>query len=61
MLNSAEDEILNAHKYENNIEKFRVFLGSEKPRMQFLLLIKVEMPTIIGISTFMSGKNVMLS
>ena len=29
--------------------------------MQFFLLIKVEMPTIVGISTFMSMKNFMLN
>ena len=32
LLNSAEHEILNAHKYKN-IKKFRVFSGSDKPRM----------------------------
>ena len=41
MLNSAEHEILNAHKYKN-IEKFSFFSGSEKPRMLFLLLMNFE-------------------
>ena len=38
----------NAHKYKKN-------LGSEKPRMLFVLLINVKMPTIVGILTFMSN------
>ena len=37
------------------------FSGSVKPRILFFMLIKVEMPTIVGISTFMSRKNSMLS
>ena len=57
MLNLAEHEILNAHKYEF-IKKFS---GSGKPRMLFFLLTNVEMPTIVGIFTFMSRKNFMLS
>ena len=60
MLNSAEHEILNAHKYKN-IKKFGFFLGLDKPRMLFFLLINVKMPTIVGILTFMSSKNFMLS
>ena len=60
MLNSIEHEILNAHKYKN-IKKFGFFLGSDKPRMLFFPLINVKMPTIVGILTFMSRKNVMLS
>ena len=58
MLNSVEHEILNAHKYKN-IKK-SAFLGSEKPRMLFFLLINVKMPTIV-VLTFMSRKNFMLS
>ena len=60
MLNSVEHEILNAHKYKN-IMKFSFFLGSDKPRMLFFPLINVKMPTIVGILTFMSRKNFMLS
>ena len=38
------------------------FLRSDKPRMLLFPLINAEMPTIVvGISTFMSRKNVMLS
>ena len=53
MLNSAEHEILNAHKYKN-VVKFIFFSGSDKPRMLFFLLISVKMPTMVGILTFMS-------
>ena len=45
MLNPAEREILNAHKYKNIKTS-----GSDKPRMIFYLFIKVEMPTIVGCS-----------
>ena len=60
MLNSAEHEMLKAHKYKN-IEKLSIFSGSDKPGKLFFLLIKFEMPTVVGISTFMSRKNFMLS
>ena len=59
MLNSIEHEILKARKYKN-IKKFG-FFGSDKPRMLFFPLINVKMPTIVGILTFMSRKNFMLS
>ena len=68
MLNSAEHEILNAHKCKN-IKIFSFFffffLGgggvSDKPRMLFFLLINVKMSTVVGILTFISRKNFMLS
>ena len=53
---SAEHEILNAHKYKN-IKKFSFFSGSDKPRMLFLLLLNVKMPTIVGILIFMSRNS----
>ena len=59
MLNSAEHEILIAHKYKN-IKKFS-FSGSDMPRLLFFLLINVKMPTIVGIITFMRRKKIMLS
>ena len=59
MLDSAEHEILNDHKYKN-IKKFGVFLGPDEPRMLFFPLINVKMPTIVGILTFMSRKNFVL-
>ena len=37
------------------------FLGPDKPRMVFFLLINVKMPTTVGILTFISRKNFMLS
>ena len=37
------------------------FLGSGKPRILFSRSINVKMPTIVGIVTFMSRKNFMLS
>ena len=60
MPNSVENEILDARKYKN-IKKFGFFLGSDKPRMLFFPLINVKMPTTVGILTFMSRKNFMLS
>ena len=60
MLNSTENEILNAHKY-TNIKKFSFFLDSDKPRMVFFLLINAKMPTFVGILTFMSRKDFMLN
>ena len=60
MLNSVEHEILNAHKYKN-IKNFGLFSGLDKPRMLFFPLINVKMPTVVGILTFMSRKNFMLS
>ena len=59
MLNSVEHEISDAHKYKN-IKKL-AFLGSDKLRMLFFPLINVKMPTVVGILTFMSRKNFMLS
>ena len=57
VLNSAEHKILNAHKYKK-IKKFSIFQAQikvgRKLRMPFFLLINVEMPTIVGILTFMS-------
>ena len=55
MLNSAEYEILNAHKCKA-IKKFRFFSGSDQHGMLFFLLINVKMPTIVGILTYMSRK-----
>ena len=60
MLNSAEQEILNARKY-NKYQEIQLFPGSDKPRMLFFMLINGKMPIIVGILTFMSRKNFMLS
>ena len=60
ILNSVEHEILNAHKYKK-ISRNSAFLGPDKPRMIFFPRTNVKMPTIVGILTFMSRKNFMLS
>ena len=56
MLNSAEHEIVNAHKYKKYPE-IQLFSCSDKPIILFFLLINVKMPTIVGILIFMSRKN----
>ena len=60
MLNSAEHEISNAHKYKKN-QEIQAFSRSGKLKMLFFLLINVKMPTFVGILTFMSRKNFMLN
>ena len=55
MLNSAEHEILNAHKYKKS-QEIQHFLGSDKLIMLFFMFINVKMPTIVVILTFMSRK-----
>ena len=42
------------------ISRNQHFSGVDKPRMSFVLLINVKMPTIVGILTFMSRKKFML-
>ena len=61
MLNSAEHDILNAHKYKNinNSDIFQAQTGLA--RKLFFQLINVKMPTIVGILTFMSRKNFMVT
>ena len=39
---------------------YKTFLCSTQLSMKFFLLINVEMPTIVGISTFIRGKNSIL-
>ena len=43
------------------ISRSSVFSDSDKPRMLFLQLINVKMPTVVGILTFMSRKKFMLN
>ena len=38
-------------------EVIKLFLCSTQLSMKFFLLINVKMPTIVGILTFLSGKN----
>ena len=59
VLSSVEHEIVNAHKHKD-IKKFG-FLSPDKPRMLFVPLVNVKMPTFGGILTFMSRKDFMLS
>ena len=58
VLNSVEDEILNAHKY--NISRKSAFLAQISLECYFPL-INVKMPTFVAILTFMSWKNFILS
>ena len=60
MLNSAEHEILNAHKnknIKNKYQEIQLFPGSDKSIMLFFLRINAKMPTtIVCILLFMSRK-----
>ena len=56
MLNSAEHENLNAHKYKK-FQEILLFLGSDKPRMLFFKLINVKMPTIYEQENFHAQLN----
>ena len=58
MLNLAEHEIFSFYVF---IKKIRFFTGLGKPKMLFFQPINVKMPTVVGILTFMSRKNFMLS
>ena len=59
MLNSTEHEISTAHKTKMLKNKyFSCFSNSD---VVFIMLINVKMPTIVGILTFMSTINFMLS
>ena len=59
ILISVKHEILNAHNMK--ISSNSACLGSDEPSMLFFLLLNVKMATILGILTFMSRKNVILS
>ena len=64
MLNSAEHEFFNMNflmLISIKISRNSAFFSSDKPVMLFFLPINVEMPIIVGISTFMCRKNFMLS
>ena len=60
MLNSTEHEISTAHK-SKMLKKVDFFIAFNLSDMLFILLINVKMPTIVGILTFMSRINFMLS
>ena len=57
MPNSAKHEFFTAHKYR--YEKVQHLPGSDKPRF-FFMLINLEMPTIVGILTFVCRKKIVL-
>ena len=59
MLSLAEHKILMLIGIKNI--KAVGFLGSDKLKRLFFPLINVKMPTIVGILTFMSRKNFILS
>ena len=59
MLNSAEHKISAAHK--TKMLKHTVFLDLKLSDVVFIMLINVKMPTIVGILTFMSRINFVLS
>ena len=56
MRNSAEHEVLNAHKYKS-IKKFSLFLAQISQECYISLRINVKVTTIVGILTFMGRKN----
>ena len=62
MLNLAVHAITNARNVKKDIKGFKEFdIFSDKPNMLFFLLIDVEMLITVGILTFMSSKNFILS
>ena len=58
MLNSTEHEISTAHKNKNTNKEVSALSLSD---VVFNMLINVYMPTIVGILTFMSSINFVLS
>ena len=60
LFNSVEQENLIAHKYKD-IKKFGFYQGQICLECCFSPFINDKMPTIVGIFTFMSRKNFMLS
>ena len=59
VLNSAEHEIYIAHKYQ--IAKVNEISGLNHKSQSLILLLNVKMPIIVGILTFVSRINFMLS
>ena len=59
MLNSTQHEISTAHK--TKILTKKMFLALSLSDNVFIMLINVKMPTIVGILTFMSRINFVLS
>ena len=53
MLNSTQHEIPTAHN-NKNAEKYIYLFAFKLSDVVFIMLIKVKVPTIVGILTFMS-------
>ena len=51
----------NSNEHEISLMKNKVYLALKRSDVLFKLLRNVKMPTIVGISTFMSMMNLMLS
>ena len=60
MLNSTEHEISNAHKHVK-YRQMEKFLALSLSDVVFIMLINVKMSTIVGILTFISRVNFVLS
>ena len=60
MLKSTEHEILTTHK-NKKYRQIKKSLALSRSYAVFILLINVKMPTIVGILTFMSRINYVLS
>ena len=60
MLNSTEHEISTAHKKLKYLQ-MKKFLAVSLSDVVFIMLINVKMPTIVGILTFISRINFVLS
>ena len=60
MLNSTEQEISTAHK-KLEYRQIKKFLDLSLSDVVFIMLINVKMPKIVGILTFMSRINFMVS
>ena len=53
-------QILCLRPYHTRPRGYKTFFVLNSAEYEFFLLINVEMPTIVGILTFMSGKNIIL-
>ena len=60
MLNSSEHEISTADQ-KLKYRQMKMFLALSLSDVVFIMLINVKMPTIVGILTFMSRINFVLS
>ena len=62
MLKSTEHEISTANKFSKlEYRQIKKFLALSLSDVVFIMLINVKMPKIVGIVTFMSRINVVLS